>query len=315
MSNSISDSAYRLYSTTVSHAKRCLKPSTIDEIERYLGTVAGGITAISTLVVSGIILNQIPALGIPGSPEDKPTMPHKIFTAIAAPVILYATYKTIQKMKAINARLAASLRPYKKRFIELEIEKFVDSTKNNNKLALIFRPSNDQSEALMRHTELSSLQNSTENHSVSLISGNSKSQMIQEMSSDKNKYHKIIFRSHGNNDRLVIGDQVILRKTSTNTFKWIREHAQNGAIISIEACCAGKGEENIARDISRACPQATVYASMTVVDSAGGVVYDKDGIPSFNYWGLNSTRIYRNGVLISPPTGNERIFQTIESLT
>ncbi len=70
----------------------------------------------------------------------------------------------------------------------------------------------------------------------------------------------------------------------------------------LECCSAGKGEENIAREISRACPKATIYAAIDSIHVIVGADYEEDAIPAFNDGrcrkGKDITRIYRNGVSI-----------------
>jgi hypothetical protein len=308
---SITNNNYNLYSRSINFAKQYLTPSRIDQIEKSLGNIAIGMITASALAITCILTPLRPREDVPCFPEDTPTILSEIITIIAAPVVIYATYKGSQILvDTVNKKLEKCLFPYKNRFINQEIEKFADSSKPKSRLALLFRPSTDRTGALIQHAEIPLLQKATEYHSINVISGSSKSQMNERMASDQNKYDKIIFRNHGNRDCLVLGDQVILKSTSKKTLEWLSEHTQAGAIISIEGCCAGKGEENIARAISRACPHATVYASSETVDAEDGVIYDKDGIPFFSYFGANTTRKYQNGELISPSSH----FEMFESL-
>jgi hypothetical protein len=309
MTNSI---AYNIYSTSVNLAKRCMTPSRIDRIEKGLASLAIGVATVSALVISAICLPVTPP-DLPCLPEDKPSNLPLIAIGIAAPIILYAANKGSQMLDAMNKRLAEKLFPYKNRLIDEEIERFTEASKIHEKIALVFRPAQDKTGSLLLHTEIPSLQKSTKDHAVSLIAGTSKAQMDERMAQDLNKYDKIIFRSHANSDRLALGHQVLLKKTAKKTLQWVSDHAKDGAIISIEGCLAGKGEENIARDISRACPHATVYASHGVVQP-DEIAYDKDGIPSFNCLGLDTTRIYQNGKLLSPPIENQELFDILESL-
>jgi hypothetical protein len=297
MSAAIYDINYSLYSSAMRLAKRFIEPSKIDKIERNLNELAARATGVVSLIGIGCfsLLSSIRATAdLPCFPEDKSKIPPSFLIAsLLSPVALYLTWKVYQ------SKITESILPYRRRFIAEEISTLVKASETNDKSALLIRPATDQRETFTFHTEPSVIQQSTKNHKIRHISVSSAKQMREEMNSDTSTYDKVILRSHANSDFLKVGERVHLTKRSKNTLSWLKNHTKEGAIISIEGCGAAKGEENIAREISRACPHATIYASEDTTDSIRSTTYNEQGVPSFNLFGvMDTTRVYKDGTMV-----------------
>ncbi len=306
----ISNFSYSLYSSAMSCAKRYIEPSRIEEMEKRLASLAVRGTALVTPIIALIPLltSMSAAPDLPCLAEHGPLSRFSptLFILGAVGVGLAVAFPRLQKM---DQQLKKWIQPYKEKFINEEIAVLVEKSSSNDKLALVFRAPNDKTRAFTTHHEISALQKSTKGHKVTLISGCDETEIGTQMAQAKDIYHRVIIRAHGDNTEILIGDKFRLTRRSTNILNWLKEHTHKGADILIESCEAAKGEQNIARDISRACPHATVYAAKTSTGT-DSITYDDEGIPSFRPLTdgegtgpllelRDATCIYENGKLFS----------------
>jgi len=185
-------------------------------------------------------------------------------------------------------------------FVKHEIKKAIESSKDSPKTMLVFHTSLDPFGAFSTHVEVSRYRQLAKTHSIDVISSASGSIVDKRMDLNKEKYDIIIIKCHADSEVIALTKDAYLTAKSPR-MKWFKDHLKEGGIITLECCKAGKGEENIARKLSRACPQALVYASSDDIDVIDGIQYDKDGNPSFNNGicckGKDTTRIYHKGNL------------------
>jgi hypothetical protein len=301
---SINNNYYNLYSSAVNSAKRFISPETIDRIEKNLSFFAA--TILATISAPAIAYLSNPTrtdADLPCLPEDGPESIFSTKSVIAIGVGAYVMYKAIQIGKSVDERFKKFINPYKDRLIREKIEEMETASKSNKQSALVFRPSSDSIGALiLQHSEIPHLQKSTKNHALKVLFCSTGAQLREQIDADTTKYHKVIFRTHANSSDLWLGESIVLTKNSSKMLTWLRNHIEDDAIISIEGCCAAEGEENIARDISRACPQARVYASQKDTTPYDTTTYDEQGIPRFSDKLKSTTRAYQNGAEIAVPT-------------
>ncbi len=303
---------YNLYSSVVGCAKKCIKPSSIELIENEFASTAARAAAFVTSLIVG--LTPLTTLGadpdLPCLPEHEPVwiVSRTFFILGALTVGLRVAMPRLQK---INEALEKWIQPYKDRFVNEEIATFVKKSSSTDKLALVFRPADNKRGDFTTHYEISALQKSTKDHKVTVISASNGAEIQAQTAHAKDIYHKVIIQGHGNSQQIFIGDKTVLTNRSKNTLGWLRDHTHIGATILLLACQTAKGEENIARDISIACPHTTVYASPTSV-YPDSTIYDDQGIPSFRLVTdeqgtdpVDVTCTYQNGVLI--PTPNNQL--------
>jgi hypothetical protein len=296
MSAAIHDINYSLYSSAIRLAKRFIEPSKIDKIERNLNELAARATGVVSLIGIGclsLLGSMRAAADLPCLPEDKSKIPPSfLIPSFLSPVALYLTWKVYQ------SKITESIVPYRRRFIAEEISTLVKASETNDKSALLIRPATDQRETFTLHTEPSIIQQSTKNHKIRHISVSSAKQMHDEMDSDRIKYDRVILHTHANSNCLALGEGVYLREDSKTTLDLLESHTKEGSIILITGCRTARGENNIARKISQACPHAIIYASPAPVSSVDSITYNEQEIPSFKAFGRDTTRVYQDGVMV-----------------
>jgi hypothetical protein len=143
---------------------------------------------------------------------------------------------------------------------------------------------------------------------VEEMRGSDKQEIQREFESKKRKYDVIFVLAHGNQRIIKLAENVSLTMKSQKSLKWFGEHLNENGKVVLHCCETGAGEENIARALSRASPEAEVFASSSAINSFVGAEYDDDATPSFNDGGFcpdgrlrkgnDTTRVYRAGQLL-----------------
>ena len=190
-------------------------------------------------------------------------------------------------------------------FIKREIQAVIESSKKNDQTVLIFRSFSADWIAFKTHSNLDKYQKLGKNFSIEVFESSSKQDRHysqDQLASQKKKYNRIDFHNHGSPDCLQLGPGDIISTGSIGFFEWLNDRIKPGGTIVLDVCQAGKGLENIARCISKFCPEATVLASSDDIHGYLGSEYDRHGTPSFNngtfFKGKDITRIYRDGNLV-----------------
>lgn len=169
------------------------------------------------------------------------------------------------------------------------IKQITESSQGGSKSLLLWKTVIDPEGAFSSPFDVFNLQRLNQSHQIHFLDGN------QEIS-PHTQYDTIVIQAHGTPDRLYLGPKGMYTKESTDFFQQLSRAAKPGGIISLEACSGGRGQENIAKEISKACPHSTVYA-MTEDCGSRDIHYTAEGIPSFIDHTGNLTRVYRNGSL------------------
>lgn len=266
------------YAKAVNFAKMYVKPRTLDAIE-YL--FALNIPIASTLMAAtqatGYSFNFT-------SPKDL-----ILGTALAASSMAVGIKSLITFQTQIKSPL-----------IKHNMRDIIESSKPRLKSALIFRTTEDPYDMAMNHVAVSHFQKLAKKHSIEILDGSSKTEIQKRMLSNEKKYDKILIEAHATSESIVLAPDTLLTNNSHKTIKWLNDHIEYGGLIAIKGCSAGQGENNIAREISAGCPNATVYASSADIYALQGFDLDEEGIPAFNdgiiLKGKDTTRIYRNGI-------------------
>lgn len=274
-----------VYGRTINFTRQYLKPSKIDRIEilailitvQFTTAILGKYTTSLLLDHSDISNSQISNKGF----------------------LIHATLAIILSIGYLKRHVERIKHP----FIKKEIQYIIESSKKNKQSMLIFHTTCDPDGAFMNHHKLALYEKLAEKYSLEILEGFSKSEIQAAMEVNHKKYDRIDFHAHAGPQSIELAADAYLVKNSKRTLNWLNSHIQDGGIICLDGCSAGKGEENIARDISRACPKATIYAAKDTISGIVGVEYEDDAIPVFNNGmsckGKDITRIYQNGISIT----------------
>jgi len=250
-------------------------------------------------------------------PEAIPSTFGKLCFALATPVVVFGIgkigVKLSRKMDAIAKNMPKALNAS-------QIASTIGSSRNKPNSMLFFRTTYDYNDVYISQAEVSRVKELAKSHSIELLTGSDKSEINQNMEQIKTQYDKIVIKAHANPEWLRLAEGLVLTKNSKKTMGWFRDHVKPGGAIILEACSAAKGVDNIAREISFACPEAYVYGSDSDIEHISGLTYDQDCIPTFydyvppknenedlddylirtaNYK-RDSTRVYKNGELLQP---------------
>lgn len=283
-----------IYKTTTSSIKRCIKPATLDRLEKNLGAICAlgalGLLCGTTSVISNMV-------------QSKTTL----WAATKAVVLSTASMMSF----TFSFRAKNFLDSIKKEAIKAKIISIAEHSKKNGRSMLALRASFDTSGALTKHAVLAQYEYFAKTHSIDLIEGTSKQAIKNAMNANHKQYDLLLVDGHANSQRIRLAENYILTKNSTNTLAWIRNHVKPGGSIILDACSTGKGSNNIARAISLACPGVRVYAATDTVSSLDGVEYNEFYDPTFVKTGsfrvptdalnfdaldkVNITKIYMNG--------------------
>lgn len=189
-------------------------------------------------------------------------------------------------------------------FIDQTRQEIVKNSKNKNKSALILFTKNDWNRGFSNHKQLEDYDKLAKNFAIDHLEISSE----KELTSLNKKYDAIYFYAHGNEESIHLASDVILTKKSNRVLKHLKRIIKDNGTIGLISCETAKGNTNIAKDISIACPNAFVYAPTDSIHALMGSEYDDNGTPCFNdgtYWkGKNITRVYKNG---SDVTGGQFI--------
>lgn len=195
--------------------------------------------------------------------------------------------------------------------IEREIKEIVNRSKRNDQSALIVHPARDHTGALSgAHAVTKVYESCAQSYAIDRIRGLS---YLDRHEVQGKVFDVILIFSHGASTQIDGGhDSAQLTKDAHKIMSFLFRAIKPGGKIILDACNAGKGEENIARSISRRIPHATVYASPTYVNTLYGVTYDpKDMTPTF-YPAVpclrgKTTRCYEKGALIDPRSSRKLV--------
>lgn len=186
-------------------------------------------------------------------------------------------------------------------YVKHEIKRAIENSKDSPKTKLIFQTAIDPLGSFSTHVEVSRYQQLAKTHKINVLSSEKDSILTIRMKQNKEKYDMIVIKGHSDSENIALTRNFYLKSHSSKNMKWFNDHIKDGGIIALECCSAGNGMENVARELSKACPNAYLYASSEDIDVVDGIQYDKDGNPTFNNGicckGKDKTRLYRSGRL------------------
>lgn len=277
---------FDLYARGINITKRYIEARTIDKIECFAGCFFA-LSLWGPLSILGCLL---------------PPIAKRVFeTAIVSSVFFITIHSNKLYYKHIKI-------PY----IEKEFQNTIKTSQSNQKSALIWRElisnSNNNFSEFSQHHHLLNTKKLAENYSLKVLTNFSEDELAHNRDFEYKKFDRIILNAHGDKNHICV--EPILTRYSNKELKWLNAHIEDGGIIVLESCCTGEGRDNIAREISFACPKATVYAPSGPIQ-ASEIEYDNNLVPSFkseNILALLSfgwfgethdiTRLYQNGRLL-----------------
>ncbi len=134
-------------------------------------------------------------------------------------------------------------------------------------------------------------------HSIHTVSGGKKIVGLLEHLPDA-AYDPLWIRGHGESQGVAL-DDLFLSYNEDDVISALAKKVRSGATVIFESCMVGKGEENFAQFFSARCPDATIYANEAFQNTRTGLEI-REGIPHLkDFFGVDSTRIYKNGTLLS----------------
>ncbi len=189
--------------------------------------------------------------------------------------------------------------------IEREIEEIVEKSKGKDKSALMIHTTTDHNRAFSSfHTVARVYDACSQNHSMDRIRGATYQEKVKVKDT---KYDVIVLMAHGDSRSIKIDEGM----SGTVTLDTVCQHKavtflssrlKKGGALILSSCETGKGDENVARAISKRIPHATVFASSDKI-SPRGEEFDEDMIPKFNGGSFckrrGTTRVYQAGELRS----------------
>lgn len=254
--------------------------TTLEVLSSLVATVAS-IASLSYLVIDSVITSI-------------PLSNTKILGGLA---MFGVTLLSLRRLKNIKPKLE-----------QQALRTLTEASKTNHQSMLIFQSSSDHNGAFQVGIpkKFNLFQRLAERYSIKILEITSKAQLQSEMGKNSTQYDRILFRAHGGPEGMRLAASTFLTQNSQRAFAWLNDHIKDNGIIELVSCSTGKGTENIARTISRACPKATVYAPGDQLHIMG-INYDESLMPSFNDYspfgkGKDITRVYKNGDLIAPST-------------
>lgn len=191
-----------------------------------------------------------------------------------------------------------------KKAVESKIHSIAEHSKKNTHSMLALRTTSDHNGAFSTSTQIKAYQHFGKTHSIDLIQEETKPAIQSSMTSNHKKYDIVMIEGHSNPKIIHLSENCFLTKYSKKTIAWIRDRVKPGGFIIIQGCSTGKGSDNIARAISRACPEIRVYASRKPIDGLTGVKYNDlcepifmrpTVLPNGSTENRDTTRIYVNG--------------------
>jgi hypothetical protein len=245
----------------------------------------------------------------------------RVAAAVAVPALISSSYTTTQEPEPLSftnslmgvvagafllaaTSLAINIAPLAPSKVRQVVQESPSGTKDRS--MLVFSTSHDPIQA--SNTFIPDLRRFTHHFAVDLLEGEDKQSIKSQMSSNNKKYNTIVVHAHSNEHTIILARDTYLTRNSKSSLQWFRDHVQDGGHIVLHCCNAGRGDDNIARELSKACPHVTVYATGAYLNGLIGVEYTDDAIPSFNDGGIasngmlckgsDSTRIYRAGELV-----------------
>ncbi len=205
-----------------------------------------------------------------------------LFASIYAPITIHRIYDENVRKVCVNKK----------------IKKIVDQSLGNSKSALIIRAdlNTDHSGVFATEGNLIPIKLLAETHSIKCVHGYSDAlKFIETDVKNSQKYDLILVQGHGNRNDVTLDSNGRGLRRLSQVGQILKE---NGKII-LDSCSTGKGEHNIAQDLSIRAPfGAAVYAARCPISTTR---IDKNGNAQFSSWpfGWNDpTHIYQNGKLI-----------------
>ena len=267
---SISSIVHNLHSKAVGFWRNCLTPR-----QFYLGEAAAlDAVILSSAAILARAVDYIPSW----------TSPFHGCLVIAGCVSAHLAYR--------HWILVPSIRK--------QIQKAVLASKGKTSSMLVIRGKENTSTDFISYSALDFFQKSSKNYSIDLITPNS--QLPWDGNWIHKKYDRIDITAHGTNKSIEITSACKLSKDSKKEIQWIASHIKKGGVIALNCCSAAEGAENIARALSRSCPQVSVRGPEAAIDGDFCIDYSRDGIPNYSDGALcrkkNITRTYVNGTLV-----------------
>ncbi len=186
-----------------------------------------------------------------------------------------------------------------------QIKNTVRISKKNRLTMLLFREQEEKANA--SYMELDYVQKASKKYSIDLIDGDSPLPWDRHCPYTDRIYDRIDIVAHGDNESIEMSPDFDLTANSDQALKWFSGHIKKGGVLSLNCCSVAEGEENIARTISRVCPEATVRGPSQIIDVTLSLNCNQSGFPTYTDLSLckkkNITRIYRNGNRIQRKRG------------
>lgn len=115
------------------------------------------------------------------------------------------------------------------------------------------------------------------------------------------QYDKVELHAHSTPHEILLGENCKLTEQNTDEWKQLGCAVRYGGILTFYSCCAGNGEDNIAKQASLLCPHGTIYASKEEVGFRNYIHKDAEGNPRFKAAdGTDATRVYKRGQQVQP---------------
>lgn len=274
------------YATIVDFAKKYVAPDTLENVER---SVVHATTCIPFTVV---------AMGIHCATSARKSYDFSVPTieemCSGIAILLGGVTVGMMTIMQFNKRVKGP-------FIQNRISEAIASSKEAEKTMLIFKTSLDPLGSFLTHTELCHYERFAKTHSIEVLTADTKMPLKIKMSTNNKKYDEIIIKCHADSKNISVSKDTCFGIHSAQ-LKWFNKRIKDNGIIVFEGSLAGAGEDNIARQLSKECPRARVFASFGATNSIEGISYDGEGVPSFHSGflckGEDTTRLYQNGKLI-----------------
>jgi hypothetical protein len=272
------------YARAIRFAKKYYSPERVDRGEVNLTIIASSV--IATLNSTCLLLYYGEELK---TPEANPL----IYTAKVSKIAFIALINwlaigVIGFFGLWRAHTFNTKRP----FIERQMVKIAQDSKNSPKSLLILHSQEDFFGALSTHAEVSRLEKLAKTHSIEFIPVSLKAQIKTE---NGRRYDVVLIKGHGSSTETALASDLKVSMDDKESYEWVNQLVKEGGKIILFSCSTAKGEENIARKISAACPKATLYAASEKVNSIDGIAYDEEGTPQFKWEGKDITKIYLGG--------------------
>ncbi len=194
----------------------------------------------------------------------------------------------------------------KKRANEItsQIEKIKNASANNKKRLLILQ-STDGIREHIGHGFLfprfaRQIQKWGKTHAIHHVIIPDRVKLLDSLTNSFDKYDVIWIRGHGFPSGVRLGNY-ILSKNDQEVMRLLSKKANKGAFVLFESCLSGRGESNIGKDFSIACPDSTVYATKSLHNIRDNLDFIRCRPRFRDLFGKDSTKVYRAGVQIHHP--------------